>query len=77
MVGTGLHGLFDSDGFRAAFLGAVAVRSGRTWVPSGRSFSAARDRQADTLADTLEAHPDIGAIEKLIWPASGQKEGRH
>ena len=77
VVGTGLHGLFDSDGFRAAFLGAVAVRSGRTWVPSGRSFSAARDRQADTLADTLEAHLDIGAIEKLIWPASGQKEGRH
>ena len=77
VVGTSLHGLFDSDGFRAAFLGAVAVRSGRTWVPSGQSFSAARERQADTLADTLEAHLDISAIEKLIWSARGQKEGPH
>jgi adenosylcobyric acid synthase len=77
VLGTSLHGLFDSDGFRAAFLASVASRAGQAWLPSGRSFAAARDGQADALADALEAHLDIGAIEKLIWSATGQKEVPH
>jgi adenosylcobyric acid synthase len=74
VLGTSLHGLFDSDGFRAAFLAAVAARKGKVWAPSAQCFAAARDRQADALADALERHLDIGAIEELIWPATGQKE---
>jgi adenosylcobyric acid synthase len=55
--GTTLHGLFEDDGFRAAFLGID---------PSGVSFAAAREAQLDRLADLLEAHLDLAAVEALI-----------
>ena len=55
--GTTLHGLFEGDGFRAAFLGVA---------PSGLSFAAARENQLDRLADMLEAHLDLTAIDNLI-----------
>jgi adenosylcobyric acid synthase len=69
ILGTNLHGLLDNDGFRTAFLGAVATRSGRPWTPSGVSFPAARARRFDRLADAVEAHLDLSAIEHLITMA--------
>jgi adenosylcobyric acid synthase len=69
VVGTSLHGLFESDAFRAAFLAALARRRGKGFAPSGISFAAAREAQFDRLADLLETHLDMTAIEKLI--ASG------
>jgi adenosylcobyric acid synthase len=65
-LGTTLHGLFESDGFRAAFLAELGRRRGKTFVPAGVSFPAARRAQFDRLADLLEAHLDLGAIEALI-----------
>ncbi len=59
--GTTLHGLFEDDGFRAAFLGIE---------PSGVSFAAAREAQLDRLADMLEAHLDLTAIDNLIKEAT-------
>ncbi|MBA3510012.1 MAG: cobyric acid synthase, partial [Thermoleophilaceae bacterium] len=38
VVGTNLHGLFEEDGFRGAFLGQVAQRRGKEFVPAGVSF---------------------------------------
>ena len=55
--GPPLHGLFEDDGFRTAFLGIA---------PSGVSFAAAREAQLDRLADTLEAHLDLAAVEALV-----------
>ena len=55
--GSTLHGLFEDDGFRAEFLGID---------PSGLSFAAAREDQLDRLADMLEAHLDLAAIDGLI-----------
>jgi adenosylcobyric acid synthase len=55
--GTTLHGIFEDDGFRTAFLGIE---------PSGVSFAAAREAQFDRLADMLEAHLDLAAVEVLI-----------
>ena len=60
--GTTLHGLFEDDGFRAAFLGIE---------PSGVSFAAAREDQLDRLADMLEAHLDLAAIESLVTSGAG------
>ncbi len=54
-LGTSLHGLFEEDGFRAAFLTQVAARRGKRWTGSGLSFAAAREAQIDRLADALEA----------------------
>jgi len=64
--GTTLHGLLEADGARATFLGEVASRRGRHWVPAGVSFAAAREAQWDRLADAVEAHVDLAAIEGLI-----------
>jgi len=70
VFGTSLHGLFESDGVRAAFLAAVAARQGKAFTPSGLSFTAAREAQFDRLADLLEAHVDLPALERLIECAS-------
>jgi adenosylcobyric acid synthase len=69
VLGTNLHGLFEEDGFRGAFLAVVADRAGRTWVPGGVSFAAARQVQFDRLADALEEHVDLGAVERLVGQA--------
>jgi adenosylcobyric acid synthase len=66
VLGTSLHGLFECDAFRTAFLAAVAARRGRTFAPSGVSFAAAREAQFDRLGDLVEDHLDMAAVEKLI-----------
>jgi adenosylcobyric acid synthase len=58
--GTSLHGLFESDAFRAAYLGV------RDPVP----FAAAREAQLDAVADLLESHLDLPAVERLVEGAA-------
>jgi adenosylcobyric acid synthase len=70
VLGTSLHGLFEQDGFRAVFLTEVGRRAGKTFVPAGVSFAAARDAQFERLADLLEAHLDIDALDTLIESAA-------
>jgi adenosylcobyric acid synthase len=64
--GTSLHGLFEEDGFRGAFLAEVAERRGKRRPASGVNFAAARESQIDRLADLLEAHLDLGAVEAML-----------
>ncbi len=59
---TTLHGLFESDGFRAAVLGWAVP----TWAPSGLDFAAARTARFDRIADTLEASLDLDRLLALI-----------
>ena len=59
-----------ADGFRAAFLTEVGRRAGKTFVPAGVSFAAARDAQFERLADLLEAHLDLAALDALIEGAA-------
>jgi adenosylcobyric acid synthase len=74
VLGTSLHGLLESDGFRAAFLASVAARRGKALAPSGVSFAAAREAQFDRLADLLEAHLDMAALDDLIARANTVSE---
>jgi len=60
VYGTLWHGSLESDAFRAAFL---ARTLGLT--PSGVSFSAARERRLDLLADLVEEHLDVPALLAL------------
>ncbi|MGI8492264.1 MAG: cobyric acid synthase [Acidimicrobiales bacterium] len=69
VLGTSVHGLMEADGFRGAFLAAVARRAGRQWRSSGASFAAAREARFDLLADVVEAHLDMAAVESLIASA--------
>jgi adenosylcobyric acid synthase len=66
VLGTSLHGLLESDGFRGELLGRVAERAGTTWPASTVSFPRLREERFDRLADLLEAHLDLRAIERLI-----------
>nr|MCU0563368.1 cobyric acid synthase [Desulfobacterales bacterium] len=59
IVGTYLHGLFDSPAVTARWLGAIGVDA--AGVPALGGL-AARDREYDRLADHLEAHVDVGRI---------------
>ncbi len=65
-LATSLHGVFEQDGFRAAFLADVARRAGKRFVAGGVSFAAARESQFDRLADLLEAHLDLAALGDII-----------
>ncbi len=66
VLGTTLHGLFEEDEFRVTLLGEVARRRGKTFVATGFSFAAAREAQIDRLADAVEAHLDMDAIDALV-----------
>jgi adenosylcobyric acid synthase len=66
LLGTSVHGLFEADGFRRYFLSAVARRAGRPWVGGTVSFAAARAARFDRLADAMEEHLDMAAVEALI-----------
>lgn len=64
--GTSLHGLFEEDGFREAFLAEVAGRRNKRFVPGDRPFRVARDEQIDRFADTLEMHADMAVLVGLM-----------
>jgi adenosylcobyric acid synthase len=70
VLGTSLHGLFEQDSFRATFLTEIGRRRDKVFVPAGVSFAAARQAQFDRLADLLEDHLDMAAIERLIGEAA-------
>jgi adenosylcobyric acid synthase len=66
-LGTTLHGIFEADGFRRAFLQEVARRADKTFVAAdGVSFARAREAQLNRMADLLEAHLDLDAVSALI-----------
>lgn len=66
--GTHVHGLLESDEFRRAWLTEVAARAGRTGftVAPGTSVAAIRTAQLDLLADLVEQHLDLAALDRLI-----------
>ncbi|NNJ06327.1 cobyric acid synthase [Streptomyces sp. PKU-MA01144] len=65
--GTHWHGSLESDGFRRAFLRAVAAAAGRRFVPApDTSFADLREAQLDRLGDLVEEHADTDALLRLI-----------
>ena len=66
VTGTAWHGIFENDGFRAAFLADLAARTGRRRTASGVSFAAVRERHLDALGDLVEQHLDTAALLRLI-----------
>ncbi len=57
--GTYLHGLFDNDALRHAWLRSLG------WQDHGRSFD--RQRAYNRLADHVRAHLDMVALRQIIW----------
>ena len=55
--GTMWHGSLESDGFRRAWLAAVAREAGSAWEPrDGGGFQALRELMIETTADAIEEH---------------------
>jgi adenosylcobyric acid synthase len=64
--GTSLHGIFEEDGFRRAFLNRVATDRNKSWHSAGVSFAAAREDQIDRVADMCEASLNMDALWRLV-----------
>jgi adenosylcobyric acid synthase len=65
--GTSWHGIFESDGFRRAFLRAVSAEAGSRFTPvDGVCFAAVREARLDILGDLVAAHLDAAALSRLI-----------
>ena len=70
VMGTTLHGLFDSDGFRHAFLACVAEGRGTGFRPEPTPFRERREAELDRLADCLEEHLDIDRVLETMGAAA-------
>ncbi len=66
IMGTYLHGLFDGDSFRRAFLKGLAHRLGKEIARGGPSFEEFQEGQLDRLAAALRSHLDLTAIWDMI-----------
>ncbi len=65
VFGTSIHGLFENDDFRRAFLFHVANKREKPFTPSQFCFSHLRESYYDRLADILEASVEIEAIIEI------------
>jgi len=63
---TTLHGVLETDDFRAGLLARVAGRRAKAWAPSAVSFAGLRRAQVDRVADAIEAHLDTEALWGII-----------
>ena len=71
VMGCYLHGLFGADGWRAALLGSL-----KTGRHGGIAYETQVEAVLDRLADHLETHLDIAALERIagLGYDSGMKE---
>jgi adenosylcobyric acid synthase len=63
---TTLHGVLETDDFRAGLLARVAGRRAKAWAPSAVSFAGLRRAQVDRVADAIETHLDTEALWRII-----------
>jgi adenosylcobyric acid synthase len=64
--GTYIHGLFDNDAVREAWLRSLG------WLGEVHAFE--RQTAYDRLADHVETHLDLGALKAIIWRAGIREE---
>ncbi|MCA1716209.1 MAG: cobyric acid synthase [Actinobacteria bacterium] len=64
--GTSWHGVFESDGFRRAFLRRVAGERGLDWIAGDEPFAAHREAQLEKLGDLVVENVDRDALLRLI-----------
>lgn len=69
VFGTTVHGIFEADAFRRAFLGVVGARRGKRFISNGVAFASIREARVDALADAMATHLDLDAIDALIAAA--------
>ena len=72
-LGTSWHGVFESDGFRRAFLRWVASERGLDWTAGDEPFAARREAQFERLGGLVAENIDREALLRLVesGPPSG------
>ena len=66
VLGTYMHGLFDSPGWRRAFLNEIRREKGLPQRRTAASGRGARFHQYDRLADHFEKHVDVDRILEVM-----------
>jgi len=66
VYGCYLHGFFDHEEARSAVLGALADKKGVTLGDASFDWKAYKQRQYDTLAETLRASLDMDLVRRII-----------
>lgn len=64
--GTYMHGIFDTDAFRRAFLNALGQRKGIQLTAAGRNFRAEKEKSYDRLAQIVRDHLDMDKLRTII-----------
>ena len=64
--GTYVHGLFDNDDFRHAFINAVRLHKRLSPLTRGNSYSAQKEDNYDRLANIVETHMNMDKIREII-----------
>lgn len=64
VLGTYIHGVFDSPGFRRFFLNRLRIKN--NWPPLAVGEPLSLDASLDRLADFVAEHVDLPAIEAVI-----------
>lgn len=65
-LGTYLHGLFDNDGFRRAWLDRIRRDKGLSEGKGDTAYREDRERAFDRLADHVRAHLDMARIYRIM-----------
>ncbi len=71
VYGTYLHGIFENDNLRGAFLKCLRMKRGVAPAAVG-SFAEEREKQYDRLADCLEESLDMDAIVSMVFGQKGK-----
>ncbi len=66
ILGTYIHGIFDNDRFRRAFLNLARKRKGLAPMPVSINYARYQLDQFDRLADWLESNSNIDELLKLV-----------
>jgi adenosylcobyric acid synthase len=67
IMGTYVHGLFDDDGFRQAFVSALlGTKPGSPEDAPAWSYQAFQEAQLDRLAENLRRHLDLARLWEII-----------
>ena len=66
ILGTYVHGLFDSDSFRLHFLNRLRARKGLEPRRSSFDYQAFKQEQFDRLEDVVRAHLDMEAVYRIL-----------
>ena len=70
VMGTYVHGLFDAAAFRRMWLNRLRARRG--WPPLDTLTERTPDQALDDLADFVEQHVDMSAIQRVVEEGVGQ-----